>query len=162
MSRRQFNLVYELPIVSLLAPAADAAGRSSSFRSIKAAAKAYIVVRVNQGNAATVTLTPQQGQDVSGTNAKAMNAMPIWLCNAAGASDAYVPQTPAASFTTDATLAEKIVIFEVLPEASMDMANAFRSVNVSTGASNVANITSAELLVGTDMPGNPPPSTFNN
>lgn len=159
---RQFNLIYCLPLVSLLAPAADAAGRASAFRSLKAACKAYIVVRINQGNAATVTLTPLQGQDVSGTGSKAVNALPIWLNNSTATSDAYVQQPAAASFTTDATIAEKIVIFEVLPEAAMDMVNGFRSISVTTGASNAANITSAELLIETDMPGNLPPSSYVN
>lgn len=159
---RQFSLVDDLPPISLLAPAADAAGRTSPFRSVKAAAKSYVVVRINQGSATPVLLTVLQGQDVSGTGSKPVNAMPIWLNNNTATSDAFVVQTPGANFTTDATLAEKIVVFEVLPEAAMDLANAFRSLAVETGASNVANITVAELQLTVEYKGASPLSTYIN
>ena len=62
---------YQIPPVSLLPPAADAAGRTSSYRDLTNALKAYVVARVNQGNAAQVTFSILQGQDVLGTGAKA-------------------------------------------------------------------------------------------
>ncbi|HEY1310673.1 MAG TPA: hypothetical protein VGF02_06945, partial [Pseudolabrys sp.] len=85
---RSISLPYQFPPVALLAPAADAAGRTSSYRTLKNALKAWIVVRVNQGNAAQVTLTPYQAQNVAGLNAKAINAVPIWLNDATASSDA--------------------------------------------------------------------------
>ena len=53
---RQFSMPYQIPPVCLLPPAADAAGRTSPFRDLKNALKAYIVCHVNQGNAATVKM----------------------------------------------------------------------------------------------------------
>lgn len=159
---RQFSLLAQLPPVSLLSPAADAAGRTSSYRSLKNAMKAFIVVEVNQGNAATVLLSVLQAKDVSGTGSKAVSAMPISLCNDTSVSDALVAQTQAATFTTDATTKDKFVVFEIEPDQCMDVANGFRSIAISTGASNAANITHATLFVLGANQGGSPPSTYTN
>ena len=160
---RQFSLPYQLPPVSLLAPAADAAGRTSSYRSLKNALKAYVIAEVNQGNAATVLLTLLQAKDVSGTGSKALTGVvPIWLENNTATSDALVSQAAAVNFTTDATTNNKIVVFEITPEQCMDLANGFRSIAISTGASNAANITRAELLILGSYQGSSQPSTYTN
>jgi hypothetical protein len=138
---------YQIPPVSLLPPAADAAGRTSSFRDLTNALKAYIVARVNQGNAAQVTFNVLQGQDVLGTNAKAVGSMPVWLNAATASSDALAVQAAAASFQPSATVADKIVVFEIVPEMCMDLVNGFRTLAIQTSASNAANVTSAELFV---------------
>jgi len=158
-----FILPYAIPPVALLAPAADAGGRSSPFRNIRSVDKAYIKVHINQGNAAPVTLTIQQAKDVSGTGAKALSAaVPIWLNDATAASDAFVAQTAAASFATDATVADKIVIFEITAAACMDVTNGYRTINITTSASNAANITEAELFPLTDYHQATPLSTYTN
>ncbi len=144
---RQFSMPYQIPPVSLLPPAADAAGRTSSFRDLTNALKAYIVARVNQGNAAQVTFNVLQGQDVLGTNAKAVGSMPVWLNAATASSDALAVQAAAASFQPSATVADKIVVFEIVPEMCMDLVNGFRTLAIQTSASNAANVTSAELFV---------------
>jgi hypothetical protein len=159
---RQFSMPYQIPPVSLLPPAADAAGRTGSYRSLKNALKAYVVARVNQGNAATVQFSLLQAKDVSGTSSKAISATPIWLENDTSVSDALVAQTAAASFTTDATTKDKIVVFEIVPEQCMDVANGFRSIALQTGASNAANITAAELYVLGSYEGASQPSTYTN
>lgn len=157
---KQFSLVYQLPPVAMLAPEADAAGRVSPYRNIKAASKAYVVARVNQGFADNVTLTLTQAQDVAGTGAKALAAVPIWLNDNTATTDAYAIQPAAASFSTDTTLADKIVVFEILPEAAFDVANGFTTIALATGASNAANITAADLFVLTDFAGASLPSTY--
>ena len=48
------NIPEDIKIVNLLAPAADAAGRTGAYVSLKNAIKAFIVVHLTQGNAATV------------------------------------------------------------------------------------------------------------
>lgn len=159
---RQFSMAAQLPPVMLLAPAADAAGRTSSYRSLKNALKAYVVVHVNQGNAATVAISLLQGKDVSGGSSKAITATPIWLDNDTSVSDALIAQAAAASFTTDATTKDKIVVFEIEPEQCMDIANGFRSIAVQTGASNAANITEAMLFVVGAYEQATPPTTYTN
>jgi hypothetical protein len=156
---KQFSLPAQLPPSVLLAAAADAAGRTSAYVTLKNAEKAYVLCEVNQGNAATVEFSITQATDVSGDSEKAIGVMPIWLVNNTASSDAWVPETAAANYTTDANLHDKLVLFEILPEACMDMANGFDCIAVTTGASNAANITSAKLLylaeiqaIGASMP----------
>ena len=160
---RQFSLPYQLPPVGLLPPAADAAGRTSEYVTLKNALKAWIVCRVNQGNAATVEFIPKQAQDVSGTGAKVLTGnVPIWLVDNTSSSDALVVQTAAANYTTDATLEDKIVIFEIEPEACMDMVNGFRTISITTGASNAANITEAHIHILGAYQGASQPSALTN
>lgn len=159
---RQIQMAAQFPPVSLLPPASDAAGRTGSFRTLKNAEKAWVVVRINQGNAATVQISLLQAKDVSGTGSKAINAVPVWLQNATATSDQNVPQSNAASFTTDATTADKVVLFEIVSEVALDMANGYKSIAVQTGASNAANITEATLFIyGSYQQANPPSSYTN-
>jgi hypothetical protein len=159
---RQFSMPYQIPPVSLLAPAADAAGRTSSYRSLKNALKVYVVAEVNQGNAATVQFSLLQAKDVSGGSSKAISATPIWSDLDTVASDALVAQAAAASYTTDAAVKNKLVVFEIVPEQCMDVTNGFRSIAIQTGASNAANITRAELFVLGSYEGASQPSTYAN
>jgi len=72
--------------------------------------------------------------------------VPIWFSSNEGSTDQYVKETSAATWTTDAGTNAKMVIFEISPQDCMDMANGFNFITVSTGASNAANITQAEIL----------------
>lgn len=140
---KQFQFSYQAPPIGLLAPAADSAGRTSSYKFLGfLSGKLYIECRVNQGNAAQVTFTPLQAQDSSGTGSKAIPAVPIFYNADTTASDTLVAQTAAASFQTDVALKDKIVVFEFDP-AELDMANGFNHIAIQTSASNAANITAA-------------------
>ena len=150
-----------MPPVSLLPAVADAAGRTGSYRNLVNALKAYVVCRVNQGNAAQVTFLVLQAQDVSGTGSKAINVAPIWLTAATANSDALAVQTAAATFQTSASLADKIVVFEITPEACMDLANGFHTLAVQTSASNAANITEVSLFVLGSYQGVSSPTTYS-
>jgi hypothetical protein len=157
---RQISMPYQFPPVALLPPAADAAGRTSAYRDLANALKAWVVVHVNQGNAAQVTLSILQGQDVSGTGSKAVGVVPIWLCGATATSDALVVQTAAATFQTSTGTSDKIVIFEITPEMCLDLVNGFHTIAVQTSASNAANITEAELFLWESYQGASAPSTL--
>jgi len=157
---RQISMPYQFPPVCLLPPAADGGGRTSSYRDLANALKAWIVVHVNQGNAAQVTLSILQGQDVNGTGAKAVNVLPTWLCAATATSDALAAQIPGATFQTSVTVADKIVVFEILPEACLDLVNGFHTIAVQTSASNAANITEAALFLYESYQSASAPSTL--
>jgi len=159
---RQFSLTAQLPPISLLPAATDAAGRTGSYRSLKNAEKAFIVARVNQGNAAQVTLTPLQAQDVSGTNSKAIAAVPIWLDVDTSLSDALVAQAAAANIQLSATTKDKLVVFEITPDQALDVANGFDCIALQTSASNAGNITEAILLILGSYQQATPPSSYNN
>lgn len=162
MPGRQFSLPAELPPSILLAAAADADGRTSRYASLANAIKAYVLVEVNQGNAATVAISLLQATNDSGGSSKAVNAVPIWVGDNEGSTDALTEETAAASYTTDDLLQDKLIVFEILPEAALDMANGFTHIAVQTGASNAANVTRAELLIyaATKALGTSSPTTF--
>lgn len=159
---RQYQMASMFPPIALLAPAADSAGRTSSnYLSLRNAEKAWVVVHVNQGNAATIALTLLQATSSTGTGSKAIsNAVPIWLCDSALTADALVAQAAGLSYTTDANVADKIVVFEITPEVALDMVNGFNHIGISTGASNAANITSALLVVWNSYQAALPPTTI--
>ena len=135
-------------IVNLLAPAADAAGRTSAYVTMKGAHGASIYVHINQGNAATILLTPLQASAVAGTGSKALSAnVPIYVNLDTAAGNVWVRATDAKNYTTDAGVKIKQVRFDIDPDA-LDLANGFDCIGASTGASNVANITAASIVLG--------------
>ena len=139
------SLIQTAQIVQVLNPAADAAGRTGAYLSLKNAGRGVILVHITQGNAATVTLSLLQAQDVSGTGAKALVATALSANLDESVSDLLIAQAVASSFVTDAGVKNKIVVFEV-DESALDVNNGFRTVTISTGASNVANITQATYI----------------
>jgi hypothetical protein len=159
---RQFSLVAQIPPVELLAPAADAAGRTSPYRSLRNALKAYIVAHVTQGNAATILLSVLQASAVAGTGSKAVTAVPIWSNLDTSVNDTLAGRTAAATYTTDAGVKNKIVVFEITPESCMDIAGGFDCIALSTGASNALNITEAQLHVLGSFQGATPLNTYTD
>lgn len=158
MSSPLISLPEQTKIVNLLAPAADAAGRTSAYVSLKHALKAWIKVHINQGNAATILLSLLQASAVAGTGSKVFtNAQKIWSNLDTAASDTLVARTAAVNYTTDAGVKLKQVIFEIDP-AALDLAGGFDCVGISTGASNAANITAAEIIIATRYPSATPPT----
>jgi hypothetical protein len=143
---KQFQFSYQCPPIGLLPPAADAAGRTSPYKSLRnCSGKVAIVCRVNQGNAAQVTFTPLQAQNSSGTGSKAIGVAPIFFNINTTLSDTLVQETPAASYQTDVGTTDKIVVFEFDPADCLDMVNGFNHIAIQTSASNAANITDAHM-----------------
>jgi hypothetical protein len=141
----RLSIPQDITFVSLLVPAADAAGRASPYVSVKNLVKAWVVFFIDQANAATVLLTVQQASAIAGTGVKAISAARIWTKLDQANSD-WVQAAEAVSFTTDAAVKNKWVVIEIDPTKSLDIANDFDVIRVSTGASNIANITSAFLM----------------
>jgi hypothetical protein len=134
--------------VNLLAPATDAAGRTSAvYASLKNAIRAWIVVYITQGAANTVQLDPVQATAVAGTSSKAVTAVPIWSNLDVATNDTLTSRTAAVNYTTDAGVKNKIVVFQIDPSNCMDIANSFDCIGLTTGASSASNITSALLFV---------------
>ncbi len=142
----KFSFFCQAPPIGLLPPAADAAGRTGAYKSLRGCGgKIALVCRVNQGNAAQVTFTPLQAKDSSGTGSKAISAVPIFYNADTSASDTLVVQTNAANFQTDAAVKDKLVMFE-FQVGELDLANGYNHIAVQTSASNAANITEAFML----------------
>lgn len=141
------SLPEETKRVTVLNPATDAAGRTGAWVSLKNARKAVFAVHITQGNAATILISVLQASAVAGTGSKAISAaVPIWANQDVSASDTLVRQTDATSFTTSAALASKYILIEV-PVEALDLNNGFDCVTISTGASNVANLTQATVAL---------------
>lgn len=162
---RQYSMVETFPRIKLLPCAADAAGRTSStYASLRNCEKAWVVVEINQGNAATVLVSLLQATSDSGGSSKAIqNATRIWLNNdtsLATGSDAFVVQTTGTTFTTDATTKDKLIVFEIVPENVLDMVNGFNHIGISTGASNAANITSSDVQIWGSYQAATPPTSY--
>jgi hypothetical protein len=146
---RNFRLWENAQIVNLLKPAADAAGRTSAYVSMRNGHKAFIVCQVNQGAAATVQFTPLQAQDTAGTNSKALTAVApiaVNLDTDTVPSDVMTIATAALSYATDAGLKNKIVIFEIDPIESMDPNS------LTLNASGVARSRPAPAMRATSRP----------
>jgi len=132
--------------VQTLKPAADAAGRNGEAVSLKNAEAAFLVVHIDQGNAATIAIAPEQCTNVAGAGGKAIPACPIYVNQDAGTASPLTKQAAAANFTTSAAVKQKIVIFQLDIDA-FDIAGGFDCVRAVTGASNAANITEACVYI---------------
>lgn len=137
-----FNLPQVCKIVEAITPQAGAA-ITGDYVSLKNAHKCWIVVHVNQANAATMAITIEQATAVAPSGSKAITVVvPIWSNLDCAASDTLVERTAAVSYTTDAGVKQKIIIFEIDP-ATLELSGGFDCITVITAASNAANITSA-------------------
>lgn len=157
-----FTLPEHLKVVEAMSPATDAAGRTSDYVSLKNVNMAYIVFHVTQGNAATIALTVEQATAVAGTGTTAITtAVPIWANEDCAASDTLVRQTNAVSFTTSAAVKHKQVIFMIDP-ATLNIASGFDCIALLTGASNAANITSAQFYLDMKYKQATPPAAITD
>lgn len=142
---KAFSIAQQTPPVEVLAPAADAAGRTGKWVGLKKAAKIFLIAHITQGAANTILLSLLQATTAAGAGSKAGPVVAIYTNLDTSVSDALTRQTDAASFTTDAAIKNKIVCFEV-DAAACDVVNGFAYITLSTGASNVANITQAAAI----------------
>ncbi len=165
----QFSLPYQLPPVDLIPPQTTSTSvTSTNYVNLRNCLKAWIVVKINQGNAATVTITPVQATSLSGAGSKALGnsgltsqpGAQIWLVEPTASSDALVAQTPALNFTTDATVAAKEVIFEIVPEEFLDIPNGFNHLGLTIATSNTANVFTATIHIYGSFEGATLPTTL--
>ena len=148
-----------LPLIEAIKPQAGAA-ITGDYISLKNAHRAFVIVHVNQANAATMAISIEQATAVVGTSTKAItNAVPIWANEDCVTSDTLVRQTDAVNFTTSEAVKDKLIVFQIDPE-TLDMANGFDCITVKTGASDAANITSAVYLLEPRYAQTTPPSAI--
>ena len=153
------NLVATNKLAEVLKPATDASGRTGSYISCKTCEKITLVFHVLQGKAATILLTVLQATAAAGTGSKAItNAVPIWRNLDTAATDTLVKDTDAKTYTTDAGVKNKMVVFEINPGLCMDTANGFDYVTISTGSSNAANLTQCIAYAEMDYAQGTPPT----
>lgn len=132
-------------VVEAMPLATDAAGRTSDWISLKNVVKCTAIVQITQGNAATVAVSLLQATNVSGGSSKAGPAVPIWSNLDTSTIEDLTRRTDGASYTTDSAVKNKIVVLDIDP-SQLDVENGFDCIALTTGASNVANITGAMFI----------------
>lgn len=142
-----FHLIEHAKIVEGLSPATDAAGRTGDYVKLTDARRAFVIFHITQGNAATVECSVFQATAANGAGAKAIPAVPVWSNLDCAASDELVKRDAAAAYETDDAVKHRMVVFQV-DAAQLDTDNGFAWIAPLTGASNVANITAAQIILG--------------
>jgi len=152
-----FSLPQNFKIVEAITPQVGAA-ITSDYVSLKYAHKAWVIVMIQQAAVNNVAITIEQSPLVSGVgHIPIVNAVPIWVCLRAEASDALIEQAAAVGYTTSADQWHKIVIFEIDPALFTD---GYDVLSVVTAASNAGNITSALFVLASRYQQDTPPTVI--
>lgn len=134
----------DLNVVTGLAPTAGGSAATGDYISLKYAHRVWIVFSVKQGKATVPVLSVIKATAVAGTGATAMTeAARIFSTLDCATSDVLVERTPAASYTLDAALKDKLVVFEIDPAAI----GAYDCIAAKVAASDALNITSVLYVV---------------
>lgn len=140
-------LIDKIKIVEALTPQTNAGALVGDYISLKNVNKAYVLVEIQQANAATVAITIEQDTTIGISASKAITvAVPIWSNLDCAASDLLVARTAAVSYTTDNGVKHKLVLFEIDP-TTLDIANGFDCICVKVAGSDVANIVGAQYIL---------------
>jgi len=149
---RSDHLPLGLGIAEILPIGVNTSGRNGINICLRNYHRAFVVCRIMCGaSASTETFTLAQSSGAAGTAAgtgeKALtNNVPFMYCNDCsltedGGQDVnWTVGTPAKAWTTDAAQSKsKIVIFDIVPEDCLDLANNFDGITVNTGGSASAH-----------------------
>ena len=124
----QLSFPENLLIIPGLAPIVGTGAAQTSIPiSLKNVQKLWAVVYLNTaGGSAAVAVVPQTDDLVAfGSAASLVNTVPIWVNITAGTQDTWTKATAAINYTTAATAAHKMIIFEIDPSS-------FRSTTTET------------------------------
>lgn len=139
----------------LIAPTVGGAAKNGINISLKNAQKALLYCIIKQGADGTQTtweVVQSSGNagSASGTGEKAItNNVPIWISDTAAGTNLLTATTAAKVYQTSITQSvTKVVVFEIVPELCMDLANSFDCVTVNTqGDPGAANTVHAFALI---------------
>jgi len=107
--------------------------------------KIYIVALLTQAVAHATGLDPVQSTVAAGSDAKALSeSCRIWYGEDLDTSDVLEAQTAAKTLNVDEAAKDMMVIFEIIPEAHMDVNNGFDwlgcTIDDSSQATNFASV----------------------
>lgn len=143
-------------VVPAIAPQTGGSARSGDWVSLKGFDGVMIVVHIAMGNAATTAITVDKAQDVSGgTNSDGITVNRVFKhTGAIGADIAYSAVAAAASFTSSSTgSGQDVYLLDIRAE---ELGEGYDCVQLELGASNAANLVSAEyILYGPRYSGSP-------
>jgi hypothetical protein len=151
-----FHPVQGAKIVQAIAPQANGSAVNGDYIKFRDAALAFIIIQMAQGNAAQATISIEKATGDGVGNTAITNAVPIWSNLDCAANDTLVKRADAVNYQLDAALKNKMVVFQVDPSS---LGEGYGWGRVVVGASNAANIVSAEyMLVGIRYKQETPPS----
>lgn len=149
------SLAEMIRVVPAIAPQTGASARSGDWISLKGYDGVLIAVHIAMGNAATTAITVDKATDVSGTgNSDGITVNRVWKhTGAIGAAISYAAVAAASSFTSSSTgSGQDLYLLDIKAEELGD----YDCVQLELGASNAANLVSAEyLLYGPRYSGSP-------
>lgn len=138
----------------IIPPTVGGAVKNGINISLKNAHKAYIICTNQKGADATqCTWTLQQSSgnagSAAGTGEKAMtNVVPIYYSDSTALDPTLTETTAAKSYQQAATQSvTQVVVFEIIPEESMDLAGGFDCVTVNTSDPGAANTIFAQAYL---------------
>lgn len=142
--------------------------RDGIFVSLKNVHRAFLVVIVEQGADATQhTFTLKQATagagTATGTSEKAMtNSVPIYYNEDCALDNTVTAATAAKTYQTDTAQSKtKMVIFDIVPQSCMDLANNFDCVGLDSTDLGAANIAGAFAILVPDRYA-PLPTVFSD
>ena len=92
------------------------AALTGAYVSVKNYGRVFVMVDIDQANAASMAISIEQASAVAGTGSKVITvAVPIWANEDCATNDTLVRQTDAVDFTTSAAVKVKKVVFEIDP-----------------------------------------------
>jgi len=158
----------EANFIAELVPSAVGGGAMNGINiSLKNVSRCLIVCVNRKGADATQctwTLAQSSGNagSAAGTGEKAMtNNVPIWYSDGFGTSNLLTAATAAKSYQQAATQSvTQCVVFEIVPELCMDLANGFDCVTVNASDPGAANSVYAYALL--DPRYSPLPTVFSD
>lgn len=132
--------------VSGIAPIAGGSARSGDWISLKGYEGVMILVHIAMGHAATTAITVDKATAVAGTgNSDAITLAHAWKrTGALGGAPTWTAVTPATSITSSATGSGEDQFIIDIPASEL---GDYDCVQVELGASNSANIVSAEYIL---------------
>ena len=132
-------------IVEAIEPVVGTNAVTGTYISLKNVVKCRVVVQIAQSSSATAAITIERATAVAGTGSVAIaTAVPIWVNLDTAASDVLATATAAVSYTTDAGVKNKIVVFVIDPVA---LGDTYDCITVKIGASATGTLYSALYLL---------------
>ena len=134
---------------------------ASQYVDTKYAQMVWINIHASQADATVLAFTIEQATSFAGAGSTPITvAVPIWSnldTSIAGSQDLLVRRTAAVSYSTDAAVKNKHVLFQLDP-ATLNTAGGFRYIVLKCGAGAATSYVAAEFILDTRFKQATPPA----
>jgi len=151
------HLPQDYKITQAIPPTVGAGGAlTSDTISLKHVQRLWIIVDITDAGGDALLLTPQRCTNVAAAGAAVLaNTVQIWSNVNTALTDTLVRQADALNHTTDATITNKQVVFQIDPAS---LGATYDCLNLLTGAVNANTTISAVFVAEIRYPQATPPS----